>query len=435
MATKTDAVAWDFSPRQILTMLWWNNPSYQHCAGIICDGSVRSGKTTAIAFGFLMWSMASFENNLFGFCGKSIGSFIRNVLNPMRPMCKSLGYAMIEHKSEHFVEIVDRRSGRRNTYYLFGGNDESSQASIQGITLAGLLLDEVVLMPESFVNQALARCSVTGAKVWMSCNPEGAMHYVKRKFIDQYDRLKYLYVHYTMDDNYTLSDERRKFYSRQWTGLFYRRFVLGEWCLASGLVFSAFNQETMVYSDDDPDNWYSMKFASMDYGTTNPMACLIIGYNVRRKCFDVIDEYYYSSRVTDVQKTDAEYVEDIRRFVDGKGVQRAFLDPSAKSMLVALRGSHVFPRLEQANNDVDDGIKWTNMLFGVGKIRVSSRCKNLIRELGVYSWDEDASEKQGVDVVLKVEDHACDALRYFCYSEAYGRRKLYNLHMLGFRTD
>lgn len=432
---RTEDVSWDFSPRQMLTMFWWNNPAYDHCAGIICDGSVRSGKTIAISFGFLMWSMSRYNGMLFGLCGKTINSFRRNVLKPMRAMCKSLGFAMIERKSENLVDIIDRRSGRSNTYYLFGGNDESSQDLIQGITLAGLLLDEVVLMPESFVNQAMARLSVTGAKVWMSCNPEGSQHYVKRKFIDQYDRLKYLYVHYTMDDNLTLSEERRRFYSRQWTGLFYRRFVLGEWCLASGLVMSAFNQETMVYDDDDPDEWYSMTFASMDYGTTNPMACLLISYNPRRQCFDVRDEYYYNSRATDVQKTDAEYVEDIRRFTKGKGVQRAFLDPSALSMLVALRNSHIFPRIEQANNDVDDGIKWTNMLFGVGKIRIHSRCKNLIRELGIYSWDEDASEKQGRDIVLKVEDHACDALRYFCYSEAYGRRRLYGLHTLGFRTD
>lgn len=430
-----DTVQWNFSPRQMLTMFWWDNPNYQHCSGIICDGSVRSGKTTAIAFGFLMWAMSTYSGKQFGLCGKTIKSFERNVLNPMKTMCVALGYNMREHKSESMVEIVDQRTGRRNLFYMFGGNDERSQDLIQGITLAGLLLDEVVLMPESFVNQAMARLSVTGAKVWMSCNPEGAMHYVKRKFIDQYDRLKYLYVHFTMADNYTLSEERRQFYSRQWTGLFYRRFVLGEWCLASGLVMSAFDSETMVYQDDDPSDYYPMTFASMDYGTTNPMACLIISYNARRQCFDVRDEYYYSSRETDVQKTDAEYVDDLRRFTKGYNVQRAFLDPSALSLFVALRQGHVFPRLEQANNDVDDGIKWTNMLFGVGKIRINARCKNLIRELGVYSWDEEASEKKGKDVVMKVEDHACDALRYFCYSEAYGRRRLYNLHSLGFRTD
>lgn len=431
----SETQSWDFSPRQMLTMFWWNNPTYKHCAGIICDGSVRSGKTTAIAFGFLMWSMSTYNGKQFGLCGKTIKSFERNVLNPMKTMCVSLGYAIREYKSESMVEVTDRRTGRRNTYYMFGGNDERSQDLIQGITLAGLLLDEVVLMPESFVNQAMARLSVTGAKVWMSCNPEGAMHYVKRKFIDQYERLKYLYVHFTMADNYTLSDERRVFYSRQWTGLFYRRFVLGEWCLASGLVMSAFNDETMVYEEDDPEDWYNNTCVSMDYGTTNPMAVLVISYNHRRQCFDVRDEYYYSSKETDVQKTDAEYVEDIRRFIQGKGVLRAYLDPSAESLRVALRQAHIFPRLENADNSVDDGIKWTNMLFGLGKIRINARCRNLRRELGVYSWDEDKSEKEGKDVVMKVEDHACDALRYFCYSEGYGRRRLYNLHTLGFRTD
>lgn len=427
MTPKTEIPKWTFSPRQMLAMFWWDNPAFSHCSGIIADGAVRSGKTVSLSFGFLMWSMRTFDNRQFGMCGKTIKSFERNVLSQMKLMCQGLGYVLQEKKADNLVIITDKKTGHVNNYYLFGGNDERSQDLIQGITLAGLLLDEVVLMPESFVNQALARCSVTGSKVWMNCNPEGSQHYVKRRFIDQYNRLKYLYVHFTMDDNLTLSDERRNFYKRQWNGLFYRRYILGEWCLASGLVFSAFNQETMVYEEDDEEDCYTASFCSGDYGTTNPTAFLYISYNYKRDCFDVRDEYYYNSRETEVQKTDTQYVDDIGEFVAGREVQRAFLDPAAASLMVALRQAHTFPRLEQANNDVLSGIKWTNMLFSMGKIRINARCRNLIRELGVYAWDDEKSEKTGVDTVLKVCDHACDALRYFAYTETYGRRRLYGL--------
>ena len=423
---KKDLTRLDFSPRQLITMLWWNNEEYAHCKGIVADGAIRSGKTTAVAYGFLLWSMTRFSDVNFGLCGKTIRSFERNVLMPMKGICASLGYSYRERKSENMIEIIDRRSRRSNRYYMFGGNDERSQDLIQGITLAGVLLDEVVLMPESFVNQAMARLSVTGAKVWMTCNPEGLMHYVKRRFIDRYQEAQLLYVHFTMDDNFSLSDERRAFYKSQFTGVFYRRYVLGEWCLASGLVMSAFDREKHVIEPPD-ESKYSVCFLSGDYGTTNPTALLYVGYNEELKCFDVLDEYYYNSRETEIQKSDDEYVKDIKAFAGNRPILRAYFDPAAASLIVALREAHVFARLEQANNDVSAGIKWTNMMFSTGRLRISDKCVNLIKELQVYSYDEDASIKEGRDVVKKEMDHAVDALRYFCYSEVYGRRVMYNM--------
>ena len=425
MARK-DLTRLDFSPRQLITMLWWNNEEYAHCKGIVADGAIRSGKTTAVAYGFLLWSMTRFSDVNFGLCGKTIRSFERNVLMPMKGICASLGYSYRERKSENMIGIIDRRSRRSNRYYMFGGNDERSQALIQGITLAAVPLHEVVLMPESFVNQAMARLSVTGAKVWMTCNPEGLMHYVKRRFIDRYQEAQLLYVHFTMDDNFSLSDERRAFYKSQFTGVFYRRYVLGEWCLASGLVMSAFDREKHVIEPPD-ERKYSVCFLSGDYGTTNPTALLYVGYNEEMKCFDVLDEYYYNSRETEIQKSDDEYVKDIKAFAGKRPILRAYFDPAAASLIVALREAHVFARLEQANNDVSAGIKWTNMMFSTGRLRISDKCVNLIKELQVYSYDEDASIKEGRDVVKKEMDHAVDALRYFCYSEVYGRRVMYNM--------
>lgn len=418
---------WQFSEKQLINLSWWRDPNLSFCSGVIADGAVRSGKTISISFGFLLWSMSTFNGEQFGMCGKTIQSFKRNVLGNMIKMCISCGYEFQLNKTDNLFVVWTRDKKVKNYYYLFGGKDEGSQDLIQGITLAGLLLDEVTLMPESFVNQALARCSVTGAKVWMNCNPEGNQHYIKRRFIDNYDRLNFLYLHFTMDDNITLSAERREFYKRQYTGLFYRRYILGEWCLASGLVMSSFNPETMIYDEDDSSDCYSVSFTAGDYGTTNPTAFLWVCYNHVRGTFDVRDEYYYSSRETEVQKSDREYCEALHVWAQGKEIQRAYLDPSAASFAVALKQAHVFPRIEQANNDVLDGIRWTNSMFALGLLRVNSKCRNLIRELGVYAWDDEKSEKTGVDTVLKVSDHACDALRYACMTEVYGRRTHYGL--------
>lgn len=416
---------WVFSPKQLLSMYWWSMPEFRQCVGIICDGAVRSGKTISLITGFMMWSMENYNNMVFGLCGKTVKSFERNVLQPMKTIVESLGYMLTEKKTDHAIILLSP-DGRRNTYYIFGGNDERSQDLIQGITLAGVYLDEVALMPESFVNQALARLSVTGAKVWMNCNPENPSHFVKREFIDNYQRRGFLHIHFVLDDNLSLSDERRRFYMAQWTGVFFRRYILGEWCLASGLVFSSFNRETMTFSDYDV-KCYSDWFVAGDYGTMNPTAVLLIGYNRAKRTFDVFSEYYYDGRARMHQKTDDEYVRDIMAFTSGYQVRAAYFDPSAASFIAALKKAHVFPRLYQADNDVLPGIRFTGMLFSIGRIRIAERCVNTLRELESYSWDEEKSLEKGEDVVIKENDHTCDALRYFCYSEVYRHAKLYGV--------
>lgn len=423
-----EGMQWAFSPKQLLSMYWWAMDSIKNCTGIICDGAVRSGKTVSLITGFMMWSMENFSGQTFGLCGKTIASFGRNVLQPMKRIVPSLGYSLTERKSDHAI-LIYSTAGRSNTYYIFGGNDEKSQDLIQGITLAGVYLDEVALMPESFVNQALARLSVTGAKVWMNCNPENPSHFVKREFIDSYQRRGFLHIHFVLDDNLSLSDERRGFYEKQWTGVFYRRYILGEWCLASGLVFSSFDRSRMTISGFDVKD-YSAFYVAGDYGTTNPTAVLLIGYNAHLGVFDVIAEYYWDSRARMRQKSDNEYVADIAGFVEGYPVQTAFFDPSAASLIKALRDARVFPRLMQADNDVLPGIRFTSMLFSMGKLRIAERCVNTIRELESYSWDEEKSQKTGVDTVLKENDHTCDALRYFCYTEVYRRAKLYGVQAM-----
>ena len=413
-----------FSTQQRRLMHWWRpglvsaNNDY-----VIADGAIRSGKTIACIIGFLTWSQEMFEGQSFILAGKTMGALKKNVIRPMLQILEAWGwpYNYIRSGTDARVEIGS------NSYYLYGANTEASQDALQGLTAAGAYLDEAALFPRSFIDQAIGRCSVDGWKVWMNCNPENPSHFVKREFIDNYQRRSFLHIHFVLDDNLSLSEERRRFYMAQWTGVFFRRYILGEWCLASGLVFSSFIRERMVFSGEIDRKLYAEYWISGDYGTMNPTAVLLIGYNRLLRTFDIIDEYYYDGRASMHQKTDDEYVRDIAAFSQQYRVHAAFFDPSAASLIAALRKAHIFQRLVQADNDVLPGIRFTSMLFSMGRIRVAERCRNTIRELESYAWDEEKSIERGEDIVLKENDHTCDALRYFCYTEVYRRAKLYGV--------
>ena len=229
-----------FSHKQQQVLTWWMPSSgVSDYEGIIADGAIRSGKTVSMALSYVMWAMSSFHEEAFGMCGKTIGSFRRNVLRPLQRMLRTRGYKYTYHRGDNYIEI--RRGAVINYFYIFGGKDEGSQDLVQGITLAGVLFDEVALMPESFVNQATARCSVEGAKFWFNCNPGSPEHWFKKEWIDKLgeESGKHLiYLHFTMDDNLSLSEETKARYRGMYSGVFYQRFILGEWCLAEGLVYT-----------------------------------------------------------------------------------------------------------------------------------------------------------------------------------------------------
>lgn len=154
--------------------------------GIICDGSIRAGKTVSMALSYVMWAMESFDDMNFGMAGKTIGSLRRNVITPLKKMLKSRKYKVRDHRSDNMLSVT--KNGVTNLFCIFGGKDEASQDLIQGITLSGMFFDEVALMPESFVNQATGRCSVEGSKYWFNCNPAGPYHWFKTNWIDRKKR-------------------------------------------------------------------------------------------------------------------------------------------------------------------------------------------------------------------------------------------------------
>lgn len=400
-----------FSPKQ---MEIFKFPFEKQYNALICDGAVRSGKTMCMSFAFIIWAMSSFNGMNFAICGKTVRSAERNVLRPIMSLTYMRQYFELKYNStNHMLEV--RRGNKVNYFYIFGGKDESSYALIQGITLAGVLLDEVALMPQSFVQQALARCSVEGAKYWFNCNPENPAHWFYNEWILDCEKKKAKHLHFLMSDNPSLSKEKLAEYETLYKGAFYQRYILGLWVKAEGLVYPMFDKGKHITDKWDKRGRY---YISVDYGTSNPTAFLLwrVNYN-DPKPIVLVKEYYYSSRakeddhVQKVQKTDEQYYNDLCAFANGFTIDRVIVDPSAASFkaLIKQRGKFL---VKDADNDVIDGVRFTGDMLSSSMVYFSPYCSNVFAEFGAYVWDE----TKGEDTVIKENDHAMDAMRYFFYT-------------------
>ncbi len=391
-----------FSPKQRRAVAWWlpGGPDAGYEA-IVCDGAVRSGKTLAMGLGFFLWAGASFQGRRFALCGKTIGALRRNVLAELVPRLKELGGELTERRSENKLTV--RFGGRSNDFYLFGGRDEAAAGMIQGMTLAGVLMDEVALMPRSFVEQACARCSVTGSKLWFNCNPAGPNHWFYREWIMGAKERNALHLHFTMEDNPSLSPEIRQRYERLYTGIFYRRFVLGQWAQAEGRVYDFFEPEMIAQV---PQGSFESWYISCDYGTVNPMSMGLWG--MQKGIWYRVEEFYFDSRAKKRQMTDGEYERALRELAAGRTIREVIVDPSAASFLQLLRQKGW--RVRKANNDVLSGIRATADALKAGRIRICAPCRDCLRELEEYVWDLRGGQR---DQVKKEHDHAMDDMRYF----------------------
>ena len=391
-----------FSPKQRRAMTWWMPGSAD--AGyeaVVCDGAVRSGKTMAMGLGFFLWAQTSFSGRRFALCGKTIGALRRNVLAELLPRLKELGADFQEKRSENRLTL--RLGGRTNDFYLFGGRDEAAAGMIQGMTLAGVLMDEVVLMPRSFVEQACARCSVTGSRLWFNCNPAGPNHWFYREWILGAKGRNALHLHFTMEDNPSLSPEIRQRYERLYTGIFYRRFVLGQWAQAEGRVYDFFEPEMAVPPPEGScEKWY----ISCDYGTVNPMSMGLWG--LKNGVWYRVTEYYFDSRAKKRQMTDGEYEQELRNLAGGREIREVIVDPSAASFIQLLRQKGW--RVRKASNDVLSGIRATADALKSGRIKLCTSCRDCLREMEEYVWDLRGGQR---DQVKKEHDHAMDDMRYF----------------------
>lgn len=367
---------------------------------LICDGAVRTGKTVFMASGFLIWAMEHYDRTNFGICGKTVQSAERNVLKPLQEN-ESLPYTL-EYKVS--TKLLTVRCGKKENYfYIFGGKDESSYMLIQGITLAGVLFDEVALMPRSFVEQALSRAiSYDAPKYWFNCNPEGPNHYFYKEWIEN-PKEGTTHLHFVLEDNPILSPKMIERTKAMYSGVFYDRYIRGLWVLAEGLIYPMFDKDKIVPTEERK---YTRYVISMDYGIQNPTAMLLWGF-----CDGVwyqVKEYYHSGRETGRQKTDEEYYEDLEQLAGALPVECLIIDPSAASFIELVKRKKRF-RVRKAKNEVIDGIKKTATAIQQGKILVNDCCKETIKEYGLYSWDNKADK----DAPIKDNDHAMDATRYF----------------------
>ena len=390
-----------FSPKQKMLLTWWvpGNPNWEKEA-IVCDGAVRSGKTLAMGLSFFLWAMTSFDGKKFGVCGKTISSLRRNVLSEILPKLEALGAKYREKRTENLVTVQFR--GRENQFYIFGGRDESSASLIQGITFAGVLLDEVVLMPRSFVEQACARCSEAGSRLWFNCNPAGPSHWFYQTWILEAEKRNCLRLHFTMEDNPSLTPQIRRRYEKLYSGVFYRRFILGQWAQAEGRVYDFFTPEMVGKVPASCDKWY----ISCDYGTVNPTSMGLWGRS--GGVWYRVKEFYFNSREAMRQMTDEEYAGAMEKLAGGREITAVIVDPSAASFIEVLRRKGW--RVQKADNDVLSGIRLTSDCLKTGKIVICEGCCDCLREMDEYVWDLSSGNR---DRVKKEHDHAMDDMRYF----------------------
>lgn len=390
----------EFSAKQRRVLTWWM-PGSPDCRkeAIVCDGAVRSGKTLAMGLGFFLWAMSCFRSQKFGVCGKTIGSLRRNVLSEILPKLEALGATCQEKRTENLVIL--KLWGRENRFYTFGGRDESSASLIQGITFAGILLDETALMPRSFVEQACARCSVPGSRLWFNCNPEGPEHWFYKTWILEAEKRNCLRLQFTMEDNPSLTEAIRERYRRLYTGVFYQRYILGQWVQAEGRVYDFFTPDMLRSAPEGCQDWY----ISCDYGTVNPTSMGLWGR--KGESWYRVAEFYFDSRREKRQMTDGEYADALENLAGGRRLRGVIVDPSAASFIEVLRRRGIPVR--KAKNDVLSGIRLTSDCLKSGKLVICDTCPDCIRELGEYLWEPGG----GKDRVRKEHDHAMDDMRYF----------------------
>ena len=404
-----------FSKKQKKILTWWTPKSpVKEKDGIICDGAVRAGKTVVMSLSYVMWAMAYFNDENFGMAGKTIGAHRRNVITPLKRMLKSRGYRVKDHRADNYMAIS--RKGKTNYFYIFGGKDERSQDLIQGITLAGMFFDEVALMPESFVSQAEARCSVAGAKFWYNCNPESPYHWFKEKYIDNLKQKNLIHLHFTMEDNPSLDLQTLKRYKRMFTGVFYKRYIEGLWVVAEGIIYEMFDHDKMVVNDEKMPGM-ERKWIACDYGTSNATTFILFGLGIDGRLY-VMNEYYHSGR-TERKKSPSKYAKDFWEWVDKnnlsyKEVESIFIDPSAEGFILELYNTAKDQwkrRIDQADNEVKRGIELVSSIIDNDYFRVHERCTNVRKEIASYAWDDKAAER-GEDKPIKANDHTMDPVRY-----------------------
>lgn len=367
----------------------------------IWEGSVRSGKSYISIIRFIKELREGAPGHAM-IVGPTRDSIQRNILVPM---CEFL-----------HIPIPTPKTMQMNLFgriiYFVGANDERAQRKIQGSTLAIAYVDEMSLIPYGFIKMLQSRLSVTGARLFATTNPDNPFHWLKTEFFEN-ESLDLTRWSFRIEDNPSLDDTYINALKNEYTGLWYKRYIEGQWVLADGTVYDFFDEEQHVINyANKPAEYY---IVGIDYGTTNPCVFVLIGYNQNHFPNLWLErEYYYDSKKAGRQKTDTEYAEDLRDFIAGRNISAIYLDPSAASFRAELLRIGIDDVLD-ADNDVLNGIRFQSQLLSNGTYKICKRCTSTIREYGTYVWDTKASEK-GEDKPRKEHDHSLDAQRYALYT-------------------
>ena len=406
------------SPKQLKSMLWWAQPDSKNYDAIVCDGSVRSGKTMSMTIGFVLWSIKNFNNENFAFCGKTIDSLKRNVITPMQKWLEGIVKIKV-NLSRNFLDIST--CGHTNRYYFFGGKDESSYQLIQGITLAGVLLDEVALMPRSFVEQALARCSVTGSKLWFNCNPDSSEHWFFKEWVNENSEKtaekNRLHLHFTMDDNFYLSDEVKQRYDRMYSGVFYDRYIKGLWVAAEGVIYKEFadNPDNFIV-DTIPDDIIFCTIGIDFGGNGSAHAMICTGFSKSMRKVIILDEYYRKEIISP-----AELEKDVCRFIrrcqQTYKVYDMYCDSAEQVLIKGIKSavmSELIPiNIHNARKSAIIGrIRFFNSIMAQKRFFIMKHCSHLIEALQSAVWDS----KSMKDVRLDNGEYNIDSLDALEYS-------------------
>ena len=402
--------------KQVLT--WWREGSaFADYNGIIADGAIRSGKTVSMGFSFAEWAMETFNGCNFAICGKTIASLRRNVLKTLMRQLRSRGYKVKERRADNMMVVS--KDDVSNDFYLFGGKDEGSQDLIQGITLAGVFLDEVALMPESFVNQATARCSVDGSKFWFNCNPEGPYHWFYRKWILKCRKRKLVYLRFTMEDNLTLTGEIKKRYALQYVGVFFQRFIKGLWVTAEGAIYTPWNDDQKRFIKQVERKDIARAIIGWDFGGNgSASAGVCIGVLKGYKGVAILREYYHKGIITP-EKQEAAFVEFARSCKEDYGAVEVRCDSAEQTLIAGFKAAALKAGLRvdirnAIKGEIINRIRFTLRCMGRGAFFVDPGCKHVQEALSAAVYDskhvtEDVRLDNGTTNI-----DSLDAMEYAC---------------------
>ena len=393
-----------FSIQQRRLIHWWR-PVVKASRNdfVIADGAIRSGKTIAMIIGFLTWSQEMFYGQSFILAGKTMGALKKNVVRPMLQIIESWGwpYEYIRSGTDARIEIGS------NVYYLYGANTEASQDALQGLTAAGAYADEVALFPQSFIDQMIGRCSVLGAKIWMNCNPENPHNYIKEEFLDKAEEKRVYHLHFMMDDNWTLSPEVKDRYKRTWAigSVFYKRFILGLWVAADGLIYQQFADNVndyLITGEWLKDHKIIYATIGVDFGgTKSAHSFTLTGFTEGFKQVVVLDEFYCKKRINPSQLQEA-FVDFVKRAQSKYKVYEAYCDSAEQTLISGLEMACVQARVSidirnAIKGPINDRIAFYNSLIAQHRWKVMKHCTNIISAFEQAVYDD---KKPNQDVRL-----------------------------------